>query len=133
VEVVRGGVSRAADILVVGAGPTGLTLALQAHAHGAQVRVVERRPAVFRPSRALILHPRTLEVLRPFGVTEALVARSDIAPEAHLQLGYQVVRVRLGELALADTAFPHLSLIRQMDVETVLTRALLDRGVEVES
>ena len=33
-----------ADILVVGAGPAGLALALQAHAHGAAVRVIDRRP-----------------------------------------------------------------------------------------
>ena len=35
------------------------------HAHGAAVRVVDRRPEAVRPSRALILHARTLEVLRP--------------------------------------------------------------------
>lgn len=124
--------TRAADILVVGAGPTGLTLALQAHAHGAHVRIVERRHEAFRPSRALILHPRTLEVLRPLGVTEALLARADIAPEGHLHLGSRVVRARLAELALPDTAFPHLSFLRQMDVEAVLAHALADRGVEVE-
>src|SRR5437870_919463 len=55
------------DILVVGAGPTGLTLALQAHDHGARVRIVERRPAMPRPSRALLVYPRTLEMLRPLG------------------------------------------------------------------
>ena len=59
------------DILVAGAGPAGLALALQAHDHGAVVRVVERRPEAFRPSRPLILHSRTLEVLRPLGVTQA--------------------------------------------------------------
>ena len=69
-----------ADILVVGAGPTGLALALQAHDHGARVRVVERRPEAFRPSRAMIVHPRTLEVLRPLGVTDALLARADTSP-----------------------------------------------------
>jgi 2-polyprenyl-6-methoxyphenol hydroxylase-like FAD-dependent oxidoreductase len=42
---------RKLDVLVVGAGPTGLALALQAHAHGAQVRVIERRATLFRPSR----------------------------------------------------------------------------------
>ena len=121
-----------AGILVAGPGPAGLALALQAHDHGADVRVIDRRPEAFRPSRALILHARTLEVLRPLGVTQALLARADIAPAADLHLGRRVVRVRLADLALPDTAFPHLSLIRQMDVETVLAQALADRGIEVE-
>ncbi|MFF4590274.1 FAD-dependent monooxygenase [Streptomyces sp. NPDC001388] len=122
----------AVDVLVVGAGPTGLALALQAHDHGARVRIVERRPEAFRPSRALILHPRTLEVLRPLGVTDALLAKADTAPSAVLHLGRRAVRAGLADLALPDTAFPHLSLLRQMDVETVLARALADRGVPVE-
>ncbi|WP_457754754.1 FAD-dependent monooxygenase [Streptomyces rochei] len=121
-----------ADLLVVGAGPTGLSLALQAHHHGARVRVVERRPEMFRPSRALILHPRTLEVLRPLGVTNALLGRADTAPRVNLHLGTHVMDTTLADLALPDTAFPHLSLIRQTDVETVLTRALEGRGVSVE-
>ncbi len=121
-----------ADVLVVGAGPTGLTLALQAHDHGARVRIIERRGEAFRPSRALILHPRTLEALRPLGVTDALLARADVAPEGYLRLGSRVVRARLADLALPDTAFPHLSLVRQMDVETALAQALADRGIEVE-
>ncbi len=120
------------DILVAGAGPAGLALALQAHDHGAVVRVVDRRPEADRPSRALILHSRTLEVLRPLGVTQALLGRADIAPTADLQLGRRVIRVTLADLALPDTAFPHLSLIRQLDVEQVLAKALADRGIEVE-
>ncbi len=124
--------TRAARVLVAGAGPTGLALALQAHAHGARVRIVERRREAFRPSRALIMHPRTLEVLRPLGVVPALLSRADCAPGAHLHLGSRVVHVRLGKLALPDTAFPHLTLLRQMDVETVLAEALAARGVTVE-
>ena len=38
------------DVVVVGGGPTGLTLALQAVAHGATVRVLDRRPEAFRPA-----------------------------------------------------------------------------------
>jgi 2-polyprenyl-6-methoxyphenol hydroxylase-like FAD-dependent oxidoreductase len=105
---------------------------LQAHDHGAAVRIVDRQPEAGRPSRALILHSRTLEVLRPLGVTRALLARADTASTADLQLGFRVVRVTLAGLALPDTAFPHLSLIRQTDAERVLAGALADRGVKVE-
>ena len=83
----RGLVTRPAGILVAGAGPAGLALALQAHDHGADVRVIDRRQLACRPSRALILHSRTLEVLRPLGVTQALLARADIAPAVDLHLG----------------------------------------------
>lgn len=122
----------AAHVLVVGAGTTGLALALQAHAHGAQVRVIERREAPARPSRALIVHPRTLEVLRPLGVTGALLERGDPAPHVLVHLGARVIPVALGPLALADTAYPHLLFATQATVESVLGDALAARGVEVE-
>src|SRR6478736_3736295 len=120
------------DVLVVGAGTSGLSLALQAHDHGAHVRVVEGRPEEFRPSRAMVMHPRTLEVLRPLGVTDGLLERADISPAVELHLGRRVVPVRVSDLDMPDTAFPHLTLIRQADVEAVLAAALAERGVEVE-
>ncbi|HEU4948254.1 MAG TPA: FAD-dependent monooxygenase [Kribbella sp.] len=128
----RRGQGRRADVLVVGAGPTGLTAALQLHDHGATVRVVERRPGAFRPSRAMIMHPRTLENLRPLGVTGDLLERADITPTAELHLGRRQLSVRLADFALPDTAFPHLTLLRQLDVENVLAAALARRGVEIE-
>jgi 2-polyprenyl-6-methoxyphenol hydroxylase-like FAD-dependent oxidoreductase len=122
----------ATDVLVVGAGPTGLTTALEAYAHGASVRVVDRRAHPFQPSRAMMLHARALECLRPLGVTSALLDRADTAPEARLHLGGRVVQVGLGQVDLPDTAFPHLTLLPQADVEEVLSCALLQRGVHVE-
>lgn len=120
------------DVLVIGAGTTGLTLALMAHDHGARVRIVDRRVDAARPSRALIVHPRTLEVLRPLGVVEAILARADRNPEVRLHLGRRTVPARLGELDLSDTPFPHLTLVRQMDIERALIDALADRGVGIE-
>lgn len=120
------------DVLVVGAGTTGLAAALQAHAHGATVRVVDRRPECFRRSRAMMLHARALECLRPLGVTAELLNRADTAPEARVHLAKRVIQVGLGHADLPDTAFPHLTLIRQADVEDVLFSALQARGVQVD-
>lgn len=119
-------------ILVAGAGPTGLALALQAHSVGAAVRVIDRRPDAFRPSRALMLQSRSLEVLRPLGVVAALLARADTAPGLQLRLRRRSTRLELSDFALDDTAYPHLSLIRQADVESVLAAELATRGVAVE-
>jgi 2-polyprenyl-6-methoxyphenol hydroxylase-like FAD-dependent oxidoreductase len=80
----------------------------------------------------MIVHARTLEALRPLGVVDALLARADTAPAAQLHLGQRVVPVRLAGIDLPDTAYPHLTLLRQADVETVLDRALTERGVRVE-
>jgi 2-polyprenyl-6-methoxyphenol hydroxylase-like FAD-dependent oxidoreductase len=120
------------DLLVVGAGPTGLAAALQIHDHGGSVRIIEKRSQRFRPSRALIVHPRTLEMLRPLGVTGSLLERADTSPRAELHVGDLHVGLGLTDLALPDTAFPHLTLLRQMDVETVLAQALEQRGLPIE-
>ncbi|WP_213572872.1 FAD-dependent monooxygenase [Rhodococcus sp. USK13] len=120
------------DVLVAGAGPTGLAVALTAHDHGATVRVLDRRPHSRRPSRAFLVHPRTLEVLRPHGVTGAIVGLGQLGPRMHVHSRGRSVSVTLGNFRLPDTPYPHLLLVRQADVEAVLCRALGDRGIEVE-
>jgi 2-polyprenyl-6-methoxyphenol hydroxylase-like FAD-dependent oxidoreductase len=125
-------VSQPLDLLIAGAGPTGLALALQAHNHGARIRIIDRRSTAIRPSRALILHAQTLEGLRPLGVTEPLLARGNTAPEFELHLGARLIRVSLADFEIGDTAFPPLTLVRQMDVENALLRALAECCLEVE-
>ena len=120
------------EVLVVGAGPTGLTLAAQLQAFGATVRIVDRQLDRVHESRALGIQPRTLEVLRGLGVADELVARGNDALWVQLHAGGRVVRIRLFRLGLDDTAYPFLLFVSQAETEQVLGDHLAGRGVSVE-
>jgi 2-polyprenyl-6-methoxyphenol hydroxylase-like FAD-dependent oxidoreductase len=75
------------DVFIVGAGPTGRTLAAQLQACGATVRIVDRQLDRVRESRALAVQPRTLEVLRGLGVTQQLLVRGNDAVWVQLHAG----------------------------------------------
>lgn len=61
-------------VLVVGAGPVGLTIALGLVRRGIPVIVIEQEPALTIDPRAGTFHPPTLEMLEPYGVTEKMLA-----------------------------------------------------------
>jgi 2-polyprenyl-6-methoxyphenol hydroxylase-like FAD-dependent oxidoreductase len=120
------------DVLVVGAGPTGLALAAQLAAFGARVRVVDRRTVPGRQSRALVVQPRTLEVLRPIGVTQALLDRGDRPVGVQLHLDGRDLAVPVPAIEADDTAYPFLLVLRQAEVEAALLAHLAARGLSVE-
>ena len=120
------------DVLVVGAGPTGLALAAQLHAQGCRVRVVERRVAG-QESRAVVVQPRTLEVLEPLGVAATLVTRGDPSAQAQVHAGRRTARVSLARPSMAGTAYPFLLAVPQSTVEAVLAEHLAACGVAVET
>ncbi|HXV94059.1 MAG TPA: FAD-dependent monooxygenase, partial [Pseudonocardia sp.] len=119
------------EVLIVGAGPTGLALAAQLHAHGGRVRIVDHRRGP-QDSRAFVVHPRTLEVLAPLGVADTLVARGDASATARLHAGGRVAAVGLVHPGLDDTAYPFLLAVPQATVEEVLEEHLRQVGVVVE-
>lgn len=120
-----------APVLIVGAGPTGLTLAAQIQAYGGRVRIVERR-LDYRRSRAFVAHPRTLELLAPLGVVPELIARGDPSARASVRAGGRSASVTLARPGIRDTAFPFLLAVAQVAVEQVLEAHLQRVGVPVE-
>src|SRR5258708_32453050 len=97
-----------ADVLVVGAGPTGLALAAQLAASGVRARLIDRSLDRVRESRALAIQPRTLEVLAGLGVTDELIACGNPAVQLRIHLSGRVLAVPLFDPGLADTPCPHL-------------------------
>ena len=117
-------------VLVVGAGPVGLTLALALRQQDIAVRLVDRAPQPSDRSKALVIWPRTLELLDLHGCVQPFL-------EAGLQ-GHGA-RIQAGQRLLVDLAFsrvqspfPYALMIPQNRTEAVLTELLVERGVQVE-
>jgi 2-polyprenyl-6-methoxyphenol hydroxylase-like FAD-dependent oxidoreductase len=120
------------DVLVVGAGPTGLAVAAVARAHGASVRVVDRAPTAAHESRALVLQPRTLEVLTGLGVAAELLRRGQRTVRLTLHSGARAAQVPLFDVGISDTPYPFLLFVSQAETEAVLAAHLAEHGVPVE-
>ncbi|HEY6748095.1 MAG TPA: FAD-dependent monooxygenase [Mycobacteriales bacterium] len=120
------------DVLVVGAGPTGLTLAAQLREYGVRFRVVDRIAGPARESRALAVQARTLELLRTLGLHRALLDRGRSAVVLQLHAGSRTVDVPLFDEGVRDTEFPFLLFVSQAETEQVLNEHLAGRGVPVE-
>ncbi|WNM37978.1 FAD-dependent monooxygenase [Micromonospora halotolerans] len=120
------------DVLVVGAGPTGLTMARQLARHGVRVRLVDRALDRVHESRALAVQPRTLEVLAGFGLADKMVAAGNRAVRLIVHAGRRERPVPLFNLGLPDTAYPYLLFLSQAETERLLGDHLATLGVSVE-
>ena len=123
-----------ADILVVGAGPTGLAAACEALRHGLTVRIIDRRLGLSTHSKALATHARTMEVLEVMGVADAMLAAGVpfAALTAHAGPRGRRTRVNLLGLPWGDTAYPFWLSIPQYATEQVLEARLAQFGGAVE-
>ncbi|MFG2121848.1 FAD-dependent monooxygenase [Streptomyces sp. NPDC048710] len=118
--------TEAADVLVVGAGPTGLLLAGDLATAGVRVTLLERREhADANMTRAFAVHARTLEVLDARGLADELVALGRTAPVVGVfgKLELHLHRLR--------TRFPFVLITPQYNVEALLERRALAAGVRI--
>ncbi|SEF18494.1 FAD-dependent oxidoreductase [Jiangella alba] len=117
------------DVLVVGAGPTGLTLATVLAEHGQHVLIVDGRAAADTTSRAAVVHAHTLEALEPYGVSDRLTALGIHAPRFTIRDRDRIlVPVPFDRL---PTAYPYTLMISQAVTERVLLDRLTELGGQV--
>ncbi|HEX3549875.1 MAG TPA: FAD-dependent monooxygenase [Candidatus Elarobacter sp.] len=132
-RVAAGAPARDTDVLIAGAGPTGLALALALHRLGVPFRIVDKAAAAGTTSRALILHARTLELYRQIGVADAVIAAAHKVEAVNLWTGGRVrARLPFGDIGARVSPYPYSVIFPQDAHERLLIGVLRDRGVEVE-
>jgi 2-polyprenyl-6-methoxyphenol hydroxylase-like FAD-dependent oxidoreductase len=129
------GVLMDAQVLIAGAGPTGLTLAIELARRGIDVRVVDKAECFARGSRGDGLQPRTLEVFEDLGVLDEVFAAGIGAPLMRIYEGDTVVwedRMPKLEPPRPDRPYPNLWFVPQWRTEEILRSALSRYGTKVQ-
>lgn len=121
------------EVLVAGAGPTGLVLALWLTAQGVRVRIIDKSIEPGTTSRATVVHARTLELYRQLGLADAVVAQGHRSPAVNLWVdGQRRARLPIGEFGGVITPYPFVLIYPQDLHERFLVDRLTERGVTVE-
>lgn len=118
-----------ADVLIVGAGPAGLTLAAALQSRRIAHLVIDRQAEGHNSSRAAVVHARTLEVLEPLQVAQRLVARGVQARRFTIRDRDRVL-VPIG-FARLPTRYPYTLMVSQAVTEQILLERLTELGGHV--
>ena len=121
------------EVLIAGAGPTGLVLAVWLTRLGVRVRIVEKLAAPETTSRAIGVQARTLEFYRQIGFADTLIAHGRKAPATNLWIdGRNMARLPFTEMGAEICPFPFALVISQDIHEQLLEEHLASLGVNVE-
>lgn len=118
------------EVAVVGAGPTGLTLAALLCTYGIRTAVLDRATGPAGQPRAAVVHARTLETLESFGVAGEILGRGKVVP--HFGIRDRDRRLLAVDFGLLPTAHPYTVMLQQEQTESVLREALHRNGGEVQ-
>jgi 2-polyprenyl-6-methoxyphenol hydroxylase-like FAD-dependent oxidoreductase len=114
-------------VLIAGAGPTGLTLALDLARRGIAFRLIEAAQTPFEGSRGKGIQPRTLEIFDDLGVIDSILAAGALYPKFRTHLGR--LSLRAGSLAsfrppTESVPYPNLWMVPQARTEAILRERL---------
>ncbi|MGO4704696.1 FAD-dependent monooxygenase [Microvirga sp. 2MCAF38] len=124
---------KAPQVMIVGAGPTGLVLALRLARHGIPLRIIDRHAGPGQASRAMAVHARTLEFYQQLGMADEVVERGIKMDALHLwDEGRHIADVPVGDFGKGLSPYPFVLSYPQDDHEKFLNQKLHDFGVAVE-
>src|SRR5262249_12656186 len=126
-------ISTRTQVLIVGAGPTGLVLALWLRRLGIAVRIVDRAAEPGTTSRALAVQARTLEFYRQVGLADSVLARGREIGAVNLwAAGRPVAHAVFGDMGAGISPYAYALIFPQDEHERLLIDRLRDAGASVE-
>jgi 2-polyprenyl-6-methoxyphenol hydroxylase-like FAD-dependent oxidoreductase len=121
------------DVLIVGAGPTGLMLANQLARRGVRPLIIDRHAGPAAQTRALGVQARTLEIYAKLGIADSALELGKRGTGANLWAqGRKMARVPLGDAGQNVTPYPFILILGQDDNERIMGDKLGELGVSVE-
>jgi 2-polyprenyl-6-methoxyphenol hydroxylase-like FAD-dependent oxidoreductase len=121
------------NVLIVGAGPTGMFLAYALTRMGVRVRIIDGQRAPTQHSRAMGVHARTLEFYHQFGIVNQAIELGTIARDVHISVeGKAAFNFSLSGMGAHQSRFPFLLTLAQDVHERFLLGLLTDLGVQIE-
>jgi 2-polyprenyl-6-methoxyphenol hydroxylase-like FAD-dependent oxidoreductase len=125
--------SASVSVLIIGAGPTGLVLALWLAKLGVKVRIIDKAAESGTTSRALAVQARTLELYRQLDLADFVVEHGHKVPAVNLWVkGEPAARLAFEAIGKDLTAYPFLEIFPQDEHERLLIERLEKFGVSVE-
>ncbi|HKE40629.1 MAG TPA: FAD-dependent monooxygenase [Casimicrobiaceae bacterium] len=121
------------DVLIVGAGPTGLMLANQLARRGVRCQIIDRHAGPALQTRALGVQARTLEIYSHLGLADRALELGKRGTGANLWAqGRKMARVPLGEAGVGVTPYPFILILGQDDNERIMGERLRDWPMSVQ-
>jgi 2-polyprenyl-6-methoxyphenol hydroxylase-like FAD-dependent oxidoreductase len=125
--------TRDTEVLIVGAGPTGLVLALWLTRLGVRVRIVDKTAEPGTTSRAVAVQARTLELYSQIGLADAVIERGWKTMAVNLWVaGKKAAHAVFGDMGAGVSPFPYALIFPQDEHECLLTDRLAEAGVHIE-
>ncbi|HEU5072745.1 MAG TPA: FAD-dependent monooxygenase [Polyangiaceae bacterium] len=121
---------RKVQALIVGAGPTGLTLACELARRGVECRIITKEASPHRTSRALAVHARTLELFDGMGILQDALSAGRTFEGMNVYLGGRFA-AHLTQAGI-DTTHAYTLSLPQYDTESILARHAEALGVDIE-
>ena len=121
------------DVLISGAGPSGLMMGCQLALHNIPFRIIDKNEDHTTQSRALVVQARSVEIFDQMGIAEKAIEQGKVAKAIGAFFnGKKAFRITVSDMGEGLTKFPFLLMLEQSHTEKILVDYLAERGYEVE-